>query len=106
MAPAIAPFPEDVIIQKPKYSPFFETPLRSMLTYDDIDTLIVTGVSTSACVRCAVIDAFQSNFRPVVPEECVGDRSLSAHRANLFDIQMKFGDVLGLKEVLDWVRSL
>jgi maleamate amidohydrolase len=104
--PAIAPLPGDVIIQKPKYSPFFETPLRSMLTYDGVDTLIVTGISTSACVRCAVVDAFQCNIRPIVPEECVGDRSLSAHRANLFDIQMKFGDVLGLQEILAWIRSL
>ncbi len=104
--PAILPLEGDVIIQKPKYSAFFETPLRSMLTYQGVDTLIVTGVSTSACVRCAVIDAFQSNIRPIVPEECVGDRSMTAHRANLFDIQMKFGDVLGLEEVLAWLRTL
>jgi nicotinamidase-related amidase len=104
--PAIAPGEGDVIIQKPKYSSFFETPLRSMLTYQGVDTLIVTGVSTSACVRCAVVDAFQSNIRPIVPEECVGDRSMSAHRANLFDIQMKFGDVLALQAVLDWIGTL
>jgi nicotinamidase-related amidase len=103
---SIAPLPEDVVIHKPKYSPFFETPLRSMLTYHDVDTLIVTGVSTSACVRCAVIDAFQCNIRPIIPEECVGDRSQSAHRANLFDIQMKFGDVVRLEEVTTWITSL
>ena len=104
--PSIAPGKKDVIIEKPKYSPFFETPLRSMLTYHGIDTLIVTGVSTSACVRCAVVDAFQCNIRPIVPEECVGDRSNSAHKANLFDIQMKFGDVVRLTEVLDWIQTL
>ena len=104
--PSIAPSDEDVIIQKPRYSPFFETPLRSMLTYYGVDTLIVTGVSTSACVRCAVVDAFQCNIRPIVPEECVGDRSMFAHGASLFDIQMKFGDVVSLEEVLDWMQSL
>jgi len=103
--PSIAPTEKDVVIEKPKYSPFFETPLRSMLTYHGIDTLIVTGVSTSACVRCAAVDAFQCNIRPIIPEECVGDRSAAAHRANLFDIQMKFGDVLSLKEVLDWIQT-
>ncbi len=103
---SIAPTASDIIIEKPKYSPFFETPLRSMLTYCGVDTLIVTGVSTSACVRCAVTDAFQCNIRPIVPEECVGDRSISAHKASLFDIQMKFGDVMRLEEVLDWINSI
>lgn len=104
--PSIAPGEQDVVIEKPKYSPFFETPLRSMLTYHGIDTLIVTGVSTSACVRCAVVDAIQCNIRPIVPEECVGDRSETAHRASLFDIQMKFGDVRPLADILDWIQSL
>jgi len=102
---SIAPSPDDVIIQKPKYSPFFETPLRSMLTYYEVDTLIITGISTSCCVRCAATDAFMCNIRPIVVEECVGDRSLFAHKANLFDIQMKFGDVVSLNEVLNWIRS-
>ncbi len=103
--PSIAPTSEDVIIQKPRYSSFFETPLRSMLTFHGVDTVIITGFTTSCCVRCTAVDAFQCNLRPIIPEECVGDRSLVAHRANLFDIQMKFGDVVSLQEVLDWIRA-
>ena len=103
--PEIAPRPEDVIVYKNKPSPFFGTPLASFLTYAQIDTLIVVGVSTSGCVRAAVNDAFAYNYRVIVPEECVGDRSRFAHRANLFDMDMKSADVVSLEEVIAHLKS-
>jgi maleamate amidohydrolase len=88
-----APTPADVIIEKNKLSCFFETPLESFLRYDRVDTLVVVGISTSGCVRAAVTDAFSHNFRVILVEEAVGDRSASAHQANLFDMDMKMADV-------------
>jgi len=104
--PEFAPRQEDIIIYKNKMSPFFGTPLASMLMYLRVDTLIIVGVSTSACVREAVTDAFSYNIRPIVPLECVGDRCTSAHWANLFDMDMKFADVLPLEEVLNHLRTV
>lgn len=104
--PEIAPRPEDVIVYKNKPSPFFGTPLASFLVYAGIDTLIVVGISTSGCVRAAVEDAFSYNYRTIVPEECVGDRCHFAHRANLFDMDMKFADVVSLNEVIQHLNSL
>jgi maleamate amidohydrolase len=94
-----APRPQDTIILKNKPSCFFSTPLESFLRYDGVDSLVVIGVSTSGCVRAGVTDAFSHNFRVVVIEEAVGDRSPSAHRANLFDMEMKFADVESLADV-------
>jgi len=96
---AYAPRESDIIIEKNKPSCFFETPIESFLRYDKIDTLIVVGISTSGCVRAAVTDAFSHNFRVIVVEEAVGDRSPSAHKANLFDMDMKFADVESLASV-------
>jgi len=96
---AYAPRPQDTVILKNKPSCFFGTPLESFLRYEGVDSLVVIGVSTSGCVRAAVTDAFSHNFRVVVVEEAVGDRSPSAHRANLFDMDMKFADVESLADV-------
>jgi len=104
--PEIAPMPEDVIIYKNKPSPFFGTPLASFLAYAGIDTLIVVGISTSGCVRAAVEDAFSYNYRAIVPEECVGDRCHFAHRANLFDMDMKFADVVSLNQVIRHLHAM
>lgn len=104
--PGIAPRPEDVVIYKNKPSPFFGTPLASFLTYAGVDTLIVVGISTSGCVRAAVEDSFSYNYRTIVPEECVGDRCRFAQRANLFDMDMKFADVVSLEEVLAYFKKL
>ena len=97
--PAFAPRPQDRVVLKNKPSVFFGTPIESFLRYDGVDTLVVMGVSTSGCVRAAVEDAFSHNFRVIVVEQACGDRSPSAHRANLFDMDMKFADV----EDLDFV---
>jgi nicotinamidase-related amidase len=95
-----APRKEDVIVYKNKPSAFFGTNLASWLHYDQVDTVVMVGVSTSGCVRGAAVDAFSHNFRVTVVEEACGDRSRSAHRANLFDIDMKFGDVEKLDDVI------
>ena len=98
--PEYAPREEDVIVYKNKPSAFFGTPLEAFLRYDRIDTLIVAGISTSGCIRATVNDAFAHNLRVIIPEEAVGDRSPTAHRANLFDMDMKFADVEKMEDVL------
>ncbi|HWI72827.1 MAG TPA: isochorismatase family protein [Baekduia sp.] len=102
----IAPAPEDIIITKPKPSAFFGTPLVSYLTYLQADSVILTGCVTSGCIRAAAVDASSYNYLVVVPEECVWDRAELPHKANLFDIQMKCGDVEPVASTKDWVLSL
>ena len=97
---AYGPREEDVVVLKNKPSPFFGTPLESWLRYAGIDSLVVIGISTSGCVRAGVTDAFNHNFRVTVIEDCCGDRSPTAHRANLFDMDMKMADVEPLDAVL------
>lgn len=97
---AYAPREQDVVVFKNKASCFFETPLESFLRYDEIDTIVICGISTSGCVRAAANDAFSHNFRVIVAEEAVGDRSQTAHRANLFDMDMKMADVEPVEGVI------
>lgn len=99
------PRPEDRIVLKNKPSPFFATPLESFLRYDDVDTVVICGVSTSGCVRAGAVDAFSHNFRTIVVEDAVGDRSLQAHKANLFDLDMKVCNVDSLDEVLEQLQA-
>jgi nicotinamidase-related amidase len=100
IADAIKPEPGDIVVTKAKPSAFFGTTLASMLTYLRVDTVVVTGMVTSGCVRATVIDAFSHNYRVVVPIECVADRSATSHQVNLFDMDMKYADVLPLADVL------
>lgn len=95
----LAPERDESVIQKAKPSCFFETPLRSQLTYLGVDTLVLCGMSTSGCVRAAVLDAFSCNFRVLVAEDATGDRSEFAHNANLLDIDMKLGSVVTFEEL-------
>jgi maleamate amidohydrolase len=96
----IAPAPGDVLVPKKHPSAFFGTPLVSYLIDKGVDSLVVTGCTTSGCVRGTVVDAFAYNFRVTVPEECVYDRSPVSHAVNLFDIAFKYGDVLPVREVI------
>jgi nicotinamidase-related amidase len=98
--------PGDLVIVKKYASGFFGTYLASTLTMQSVDTAIVTGCTTSGCVRATVMDALAHGFRPIVPLECVGDRAQEPHEANLFDISSKYGDVLPLQEVLEYLESL
>jgi len=102
----IEPQPEDIMFHKAKPSPFFETPLRGMLQHLKIDGLIICGVSTSGCVRAAVMDAFYCNYRVVIPEQCCGDRSPKAHMFNLFDMDMKYGDVMDTNSAIAHLNAL
>jgi nicotinamidase-related amidase len=98
--PRLKPRPAEIVLSKRYASAFFGTVLASTLTSLGIDTLIVTGCTTSGCVRASVVDALQHGFRPIVPRECVGDRAASPHEANLVDIDGKYGDVVSLAAVL------
>ena len=96
----------ETLIEKKFASAFFGTALASKLTSLAVDTLLICGATTSGCIRATVVDALQHGFRPIVPEECVGDRSPEAHSANLLDIQGKYGDVIELDEVVAYIESL
>lgn len=100
IVPDLEPLPGETVIRKRRPSAFFGTELASLLTFHRVDTVIVTGMVTSGCVRATVVDAFSQNLRVIVPEECVADRAQIPHAVNLFDIQMKYGDVMPLTAIL------
>lgn len=102
----IAPREGDVLLPKKHPSAFFATPLVSHLIDLGVDTLIVTGCTTSGCVRCSVVDAFSYNFRVVVPSDCVYDRSATSHAVNLFDMASKYADVATSAEVIGRLHDL
>ena len=106
IVPELPPGADDVILIKQYASAFFGTSLAAMLTAQGVDTLIITGCSTSGCVRATAVDAMQHGFRPIVPRECVGDRHEAPHEANLFDINAKYGDVVPLADVMAQLGQL
>jgi maleamate amidohydrolase len=104
--PRIAPLPTEPVLNKLFASAFFGTPLSSLLASAGCDSVVVTGVSTSGCVRATAVDALQHGYRPAVPREAVGDRNPSAHEANLYDIDTKYGDVVGVDEVIAHLEEI
>jgi nicotinamidase-related amidase len=98
--------PEDMVVWKKYPSCFFGTDLASRLVALRVDTVLIAGASTSGCIRASAVDACSSGFRTIVVREAVADRSPLPHVANLFDIEMKYGDVVALAETLDYLRSL
>ena len=102
----LAPLATEPVLNKLFASAFFGTALGSMLAAHGCDSLIVTGASTSGCVRATAVDAIQHGYRPVVPREAVGDRNPAAHDATLYDIDLKYGDVVSLDECLDALETL
>jgi maleamate amidohydrolase len=96
----------DTLITKQFASCFFGTALSSLLAAEGCDTVLVTGATTSGCVRATAVDAVQHGYRPIVPRECVGDRARAPHEANLFDIQQKYGDVVAVEDVIAAVTAL
>jgi nicotinamidase-related amidase len=98
--PRIAPLPDEALLVKSFASAFFGTPLPSILTSGGCDSVVITGASTSGCVRATAVDALQHGHRVVVPREAVGDRNPAAHEANLYDLDTKYADVVLLREVL------
>jgi maleamate amidohydrolase len=87
-------------------SMFFHTPLITFLAKQQVDTAIVTGCTTSGCVRATVVDAFSYGFRVIVPEECVGDVDAGPHRQNLADVHRRYADVMTMADVLTYLQSL
>lgn len=95
----------DAVFVKKYASCFFGTDLVSRLQSRGVDTLIITGCTTSGCVRASAVDAIQYGFRPVVVREAVGDRSKPAHEQSLFDIQAKYGDVINVETALKRIAA-
>lgn len=100
-----APLPGEVVLKKTAPSGFFGTPLLAHLIAEGIDTLIVCGESVSGCVRATVTDGCANRLHMIVVEECVYDRHEASRAINLFDIDQKYGDVISLAEVTDWLTK-
>jgi len=96
----------DIVINKRMASAFHETNLGSIFNFHKIDTVVVTGGSTSGCVRATVVDSLQRSYRTIVPEECVADKHESPHFANLYDMALKYADVVPVAEVFDFIKTL
>jgi maleamate amidohydrolase len=96
----LAPKAGEFIIRKTQPSAFFSTGLAAWLVSKQVDTLIVTGATTSGCIRASVIDSMSYNFRTIVAKDCVGDRALGPHAANLFDMGQKYADLKTCDEVV------
>jgi maleamate amidohydrolase len=96
----LRPKPDELILRKTQPSAFFGTNYAEHLRRQSIDTLIVTGCTTSGCVRATVVDAMSHNLRTIVARDCVGDRSLAAHQANLFDMEQKYADLIDANVII------
>lgn len=96
---------KDVVYLKKMPSAFFETQLQSLLVWHQVDTVILTGGSTSGCIRATAVDSLSRGYRTIVPEECVADKHESYHYANLTDLSLKYADVLTLDEVIQWLAK-
>jgi nicotinamidase-related amidase len=96
----------DIVINKKMPSAFHETPVQSLAVHHRCDTVIVTGGSTSGCVRATVVDSLSRGYRTVVPEECVADLHESPHFANLYDMLKKYADVRPVAEVIAYYEGL
>lgn len=96
IVPALTPAPGETVFRKKHASAFFGTTLAAWLAQRRVDTVLVAGCTTSGCVRASVIDASAHGMRPVVITDCVGDRALGPHEANLFDMGQKYADLMSL----------
>lgn len=102
----LAPLPDEVVIRKEKPSAFFGTALASHLVARGVDTVVVAGCVTSGCVRATAVDAFSYNYRVGVVADCVFDRAETIHRLHLFDLAMKYADVVSLAEAIAYLERL
>lgn len=96
----LAPEPGELIVRKILPSAFLGTGLAPWLTQRAVQTVLITGCTTSGCVRASVVDAMSFGFRPIVLEDCVGDRALAPHEASLFDMSQKYADVVTFKTLI------
>lgn len=104
--PGLVPEPGDLVVTKQYASAFFATSLAANLTAIGIDSLLITGFSTSGCVRATALDAIQHGFIPYVVRDACGDRAPGPHESNLFDLQAKYAEVVGLDDALALIRRL
>ena len=96
---------KDVIYCKKMPSAFFETQLQSLCVWHQIDTIVLTGGSTSGCIRATAVDSLSRGYRTIVPEECVADKHESYHFANLTDLSIKYADVLEVQEIFECLQK-
>ncbi len=94
IVPELTPVAGELVVRKQQPSAFYGTGLNAWLVQRGVDTLVVTGATTSGCVRATVVDALSGNYRTIVARDCVGDRATAPHEANLFDMAQKYADVL------------
>jgi maleamate amidohydrolase len=104
--PSLTPAPSDLVVTKQYASAFFGTALAAKLSALGVDTLLITGLSTSGCVRATALDALQSGFAPFVVSDACGDRHSDPHTANLFDLQAKYAEVISEAEALNLLSGL
>lgn len=97
--------PGDTVYTKRMPSAFFETLLQSLLVWHKVDTVVVTGGSTSGCVRATAVDSLSRGYRTIVPIETCADKHESYHFANLTDLQLKYADVEPVQTVIDWLEA-
>ncbi|RZM29741.1 MAG: isochorismatase family protein [Sphingomonas sp.] len=95
----------DQVYDKRMPSAFFETPLQSLLVWHKVDTVVITGGSTSGCVRATAVDSLSRGYRTIVPIETCADKHESYHFANLTDLQLKYADVEPVQTVIDWLEA-
>jgi len=102
----LAPRARELVLSKRHPSVFFGTDLIGWLVARQVDTVLVTGCSTSGCVRASAVDALCLGLRPIVVRDCVGDRASAPHEANLFDLEQKYADVLPREAVIQYLETL
>jgi len=101
----IKPKSSEFIIEKKYASAFFNTNLYSELNLMGIDTVVITGVTTSGCVRATAVDGLQNNFVTIVVEDCVGDRNLNSHEVNLHDLNAKYADIVSSSDLITEIKK-
>jgi len=104
--PRLEPREDETVVLKKGASAFFGTNLASILVSQGIDSVILCGATTSGCIRATAVDLLQYGWPTLVPRECVGDRARAPHEANLFDIQAKYADVVGLEDALAYLETV
>ena len=105
IVPQLTPAKGEFVVRKTETSAFFGTGLAPWLTIHGVQTLLIAGTTTSGCVRASVVDAMSHGFRPMVVSDCVGDRAIAPHDANLFDMQQKYAAVMPLSEALKAIEA-
>lgn len=105
LMPEVAPLADELVVVKQYASSFFGTSMASSLIAAGVDTVVITGVSTSGCVRATAVDAVQHGFVPLVVADAVGDRTAGPHEANLFDLQAKYAEVVDEAAAIEYLKE-